>query len=107
MKDSGEFKIILKADYKNIIDAKHALQDPFVEDFVEETGHFRLQDFENIRAADGISLGDLEIAQIDDETFEVSCARTSPILSKRRADELAKILDDYGMFDEVEIKDFE
>lgn len=107
MKDSGEFKIILKGGYENVMDAKHALQDPFVEDFVEETGHFRLQDFESIRVANGISLGDLEIAQTDDETFEVSTARTSPILNKRRAEELAKLLDDYGMFEKVEIKDFE
>lgn len=107
MKNSNEFKIILKGSYENIMEAKHALQDPFVEDFVEETGHFRLQDFENIRAANGISLGDLEIAQIDVETFEVSCTKTSPIFNKRRAEELASVLDEYGMFEEVGIKEFE
>lgn len=106
MKNSSEFKIALKGSYENINDAKHALQDPFVEDFVEENGHFKLQDFESIRVANGISLGDLEIAQIDDEIYEVYCKDSSPVLNKRRADELAEMLNEYGMFYEVEIVDY-
>ena len=43
-------------------EAKHALHDPFIEEFVEQTGRFRIQNFDNIQAVSGIPLGDLEIA---------------------------------------------
>lgn len=106
MKKTGEFKIALKGNYDSINDAKHALQDPFVEDFVEETGHFRLQDFENIRVASGITLSDLEIAQTGENTFDVYCKDSAPVLSKRRAEELVEMLEDHRMFYDIEIVDY-
>lgn len=106
MKNSGEYKLVLKGNYDSINDAKHALQDPFVEDYVEETGNFRLQDFDKIRAANGIVLGDLEIAQFEDGTFEVYCKDSAPVLNKRRAEELAENLRDHAMFYDIEIVDY-
>ncbi len=104
MKNSSEFCLLVYGEYEDVEEAKNALQTPFVEDYVEEHGKFRLQNFDNIRVAKGISLGELEIAQINDETFEISCSNSHKLLNKTRINELAETLDIYDMFDEIEIK---
>lgn len=104
---SGEFCLIVEGNYETVEEAKHALQDPFIEDFVEETGRFKIQNFEDIRVTSGISLGDLEIGKIDDGVFEISC-RTSPlILNRRKAEQLAETLRRQAMFDEISVEPLE
>ena len=103
MSKAAEYRLIVTGGFENTEDAKNALQIPFIEDFVEEKGRFRIHDLENIRVASGISLGDLEIAPIADETFEISCRTSSLILNRRRIDELAETLRIYDIFDTVEI----
>ncbi len=99
-----EFCLIAEGDFADIETAKHALHDPFVEDFVEQTGKFRLHNFEDIRIAGGIVLSDLEIGQIEEGVFEISC-RTSPqILNRARAEKLAETLRRQAMFDEISIE---
>lgn len=104
MSKADEFCLIVYGEYENLEEAKNALQTPFVEDYVEETGKFRLHNFDHIRVAKGISLGDLEIAQIDHETFEISCRHSAVVINRGRIEELAEILRIYDMFDEIEIK---
>jgi hypothetical protein len=103
MSKSAEYRLVVTGEYENTEEAKNALQVPFIEDFVEEKGRFRTHDLENIRVASGISLGDLEIAQIADETFEISCRSSALILNRRRIDELAETLRVYDIFDTLEI----
>ncbi len=99
-----EFCLIVEGSYFTVEEAKHALCDPFIEDFVEQTGRFRIQNFEDIQVVTGISLGDLEIGEIDDGVYEISC-RTSPlILNRRKADLLAETLRRQAMFDEISIE---
>ncbi len=101
---SNEFCLIVEGSYFTVEEAKHALHDPFIEDFVEQTGRFRIQNFDDIQAVSGIPLGDLEIAMIGDDTFEISC-RTSPlILNRRKADLLAETLRRQAMFDEISVE---
>lgn len=101
---SIECCLIVEGSYFTVEEAKHALHDPFIEDFVEQTGKFRIQNFEDIQAVSGIPLGELEIAMIDDEVFEISC-RTSPlILNRRKADQLAETLRRQAMFDEITVE---
>ena len=107
MEKTTEFCLIVEGNYFTVEEAKHALCDPFIEDFVEQTGRFRIQNFDDIQAVTGIPLGDLEIAKIDDEIFEISC-RTSPqILNRRKADLLAETLRRQAMFDEINVEPLE
>lgn len=103
MSKSSEYCLVVYGDYQNVEEAKNALQTPFIEDYFEDHGKFRLQDFSNIRVAKGISLGDLMIAQIESETFEISCTNSHKPLNRTRIEELAELLSLYDMFDEVEI----
>ena len=104
---SNEFCLIVEGNYFTVEEAKHALHDPFIEDFVEQTGRFRIQNFEDIQAVSGIPLGDLEIAEVDEGIFEISC-RTSPqILNRRKADLLAETLRRQAMFDEINVEPLE
>lgn len=107
MEKATEFCLIVEGNYFTVEEAKHALCDPFIEEFVETTGRFRIQNFDDIQAVSGIPLGDLEIEMIDDETFEISC-RTSPqILNRRKAELLAETLRRQAMFDEISIEPLE
>jgi hypothetical protein len=101
---TGEFRLIVEGNYATVQDARHALIDPFIEDFVETTGKFRLQNFEDIRVASGISLNDLEIALIEDGLFEISCRSSGQILNRARAEKLAETLRTQAMFDDVVIE---
>ncbi len=104
MEKATEFCLIVEGNYFTVEEAKHALCDPFIEDFVEQTGRFRIQNFDDIQAVNGIPLGDLEIAMVDDDVFEISC-RTSPlILNRRKAELLAETLRRQAMFDEINIE---
>lgn len=104
MQKATEFCLIVKGNYDSVDEAKHALIAPFLEDYIEETGKFRLNDFDVIQVASGLSLGDLEIALIDDCIFEISC-RTSPqILNRRKAEQLAETLRQQAMFDEIRVE---
>ncbi|MDQ6787937.1 MAG: hypothetical protein M3033_14115 [Acidobacteriota bacterium] len=100
----GDFCLIVEGNYQTIEEAKHALIDPFIEDFVEQTGKFRIQNFEDIRVTSGISLSDLEIAALDEGVFEISCRASGHILNRSRAERLAETLRRQAMFDEINIE---
>lgn len=105
---TGEFCLIAEGNYETVEEARHALIDPFIEDFVEQTGKFRIRNFEDIRVASGISLNDLEIASIDDDgAFEISCRSSGQILNRARAEKLAETLRRQAMFDEITVKPLE
>ena len=107
MKKSENYRLYVYGEYANAEEAKRALQTPFVEDFVEETGKFRTHNFQNIRAAKGISLGDLIITQAGEETFEITSGHDKIPFTKQKMEELADKLEFYAMFDEIEIKPVE
>ena len=104
MEKAHEFCLIVEGNYFTVEEAKHALHDPFIEDFVEQTGKFRIQNFEDIQAVNGIPLGELEIAMIDDEVFEISCRSSPLILIHRKAEQLAETLRRQAMFDEITVE---
>ena len=103
-KKSTEFRLIAEGNYENIEEAKHALQDPFIEDYVEENGKFRIQNFEDIKVTSGISLGDLEIEMVEEEVFEISCKSSPLVLTERKAEMLAETLRRQAMFDEISVE---
>jgi len=99
-----EFCLIAEGDFADIEAAKHALHDPFVEDFVEANGKFRMHNFDDIRVAAGIALSDLEIAETGDGVYEISCRTSGQILNRARAEKLAETLRRRAMFDEISIE---
>lgn len=103
----SEFCLIVEGNYFSTEEAKHALCDPFIEEFVEQTGRFRIQNFNDIQAVSGIPLGDLEIAELDDGVFEISCRSSPLILNRRKADLLAETLRRQAMFDEINVEPLE
>ena len=107
MEKPTEFCLIVEGNYFNVEEAKHALCDPFIEDYVENTGKFRLHNFDVIQAVSGISLGDLEIAEVDECVFEISTRSSPQILNRRKAEQLAEILRRQAMFDEINIEPLE
>ena len=101
---NSEFCIIVEGFYETVEDAKHALIDPFIEDFVEKTGKFKLHQADEIYVASGIALSDLSIAEIDEDVFEISCRDSAQVLTRRRAEQLAEKLEQQAMFDEVRVE---
>ena len=98
-----EYSLICEGPFADLNEARHALQEPFIENFVEETGKFRFHNVENIRVSGQIMLGDLSIGQLGDGVFEVSC-RDSPLILKRHlAEDLAEALRRQAIFDDLSV----
>ena len=102
-----EYCLIVEGNYFDESEAEHALRDPFIEEWVEQTGKFRIHNFDDIEVTGGISLGDLQLTMIDDEMFEITCRHTGRPLTHQRAKVLAETLERQAMFDEVRIEPIE
>lgn len=101
---SSEFRIIAEGFYDSVEEAKHALIDPFIEEYVEKTGRYKMHQADEIFVASGIALSDLSISEIDEGVFEISCRDSSQVLTRRRADQLAQKLEHQAMFDEIRVE---
>jgi hypothetical protein len=102
--NSREFCLIVEGNYFSEEEAKHALCDPFIEEWVEQTGSFRIHNFDDIQVAAGISLGDLAVKMLEEEVFEISSVTNGRPLNEHRAKSIAEALRRQDMFDEIEIK---
>lgn len=102
-----EYCLIVEGNYETVDEAKRALVAPFLEEFIEETGKFRLDDYDLIQVAGGINLGDLEIAVIDPFLFEISCRNSPKILKRHKAEQLAETLRRQLVFDEIRVEPLE
>lgn len=107
MEKASEYILIAEGDYETVDEAKRALAEPFLEEYVERTGKFRQDDYDLIQVGGGISLGDLEIAEIDDFLFEISLRSSPKILKRHKAEQLAEILRRQLVFDEVRVEPLE
>lgn len=101
---NSEFCLIVEGYYETVEEAKHALVDPFIEDYVEKTGKYKLHNSAEIFVASGIALDDLSIGAIDEGVYEISCKDSPQILTRRRAEQLAEKLRCQAMFDEISIE---
>ena len=101
---NSEFCVIAEGFYATVEEAKHALIDPFIEDYVEKTGKFKFHQADEIYVASGIALSDLSIAEIDDGVFEISCRDSAQVLTSRRAAQLVEKLEQQAMFDDVRVE---
>jgi hypothetical protein len=102
--NSQEFCLIVEGSYFTVEEAKHALCDPFIEEYVETTGSFRIHNFDDIEVAGGVSLGDLAVKMLEDEVFEISSTHNGRPMNEHRAKLIAEALRRQDMFDEIRIE---
>jgi hypothetical protein len=99
-----EYCLIVEGAYLSESEAEHALRDPFIEDWVEETGHFKIHNMNEIQVTPGVTLGSLGVVMLDDRVFEIASADADHPLTEFKAKGVAEALRRQDMFDEVEVK---
>jgi hypothetical protein len=100
----SEYCLIVEGNYFTPAEAEKALREPFIEEWIEETGNFRIHNFDEIEVAAGIALGWLEVRMVDDEIFEITCKRADKPLTQDKAKIIAEALRRQDMFDEVRVE---
>ena len=98
-----EYCLIVEGAYLTEGDAEHALRDPLVEDWVEQTGHFKIHNMDDIQVTPGVTLGSLGVVMIDDRVFEIASVDPEHPLTEHKAKGVAEALRRQDMFDEVSV----
>jgi hypothetical protein len=99
-----EYCLLVEGSYFTESEAEHALRDPFIEDWVEETGRFRSHNLGEIEVAQGVSLGSLQIVMVEDGLFEIASNDPDRPLSEHKAKCVAEALRRQDMFDAISIE---
>ena len=103
--DKGrEYCLIVEGAYLTESEAEHALRDPFIEDWVEETGRFRIHNMGDIEVAPGVALGSLGVVMLDERLFEIASNDPEHPLTQHKARGVAEALRRQDMFDEISIE---
>ena len=103
-KAQEEYCLIVEGSYLNVSEAEHALRDPFIEDWVEETGRFRIHNLHEMMIVPGVSLGQLGVLMLDDGLFEIASNDPEHPLTEHKARGVAAALRRHDMFDEVSVE---
>ena len=99
-----EYCLIVEGPYLTESEAEHALRDPFIEDWVEQTGRFRIHNLKEIEVVPGVSLGMLGVQMLDDELFEIASLDPEHPLTEHKARGVSEALKRHDMFDEVSVE---
>ncbi|HEX8475076.1 MAG TPA: hypothetical protein VF666_13685 [Pyrinomonadaceae bacterium] len=99
-----EYCLIVEGSYLSEGEAEHALRDPFIEDWVEQTGHFKIHNLSEMEIVPGVVLGSLGIVMIDDALFEIACTDPEHPLTEHKAKGVAEVLRRQGMFEEITVE---
>ena len=99
-----EYCLIVEGNYLSETEAEHALRDPFIEDWVEQTGRFRLHNLGEIILTPGVTLGSLGVLMLDDGVFEVASTDPEHPLTEHKAKGVADALRRQDMFDTIEVE---
>lgn len=99
-----EYCLIAEGAYLSVSEAEHALRDPFIEDWVEETGRFRIHNLHEMEIVPGVVLGALGVEMIDDEVFEIASNDPERPLTEHKARGVAEAVRRHGMFDEITVE---
>jgi hypothetical protein len=99
-----EFCLIVEGRYLLESEAEHALRDPFIEDWVEEKGRFRIHNLDEMIVVPGVTLGQLGVEIIDDGIFEIASVDPEHPITEHQARAVAQVLRRYDMFEEVNIE---
>ena len=98
-----EYCLIVEGAYLSESEAEHALRDPFIEDWVEQTGHFKIHNMNEIQITPGVTLGSLGVVMLDDRLFEIASADSDHPLTELKAKGVAETLRRQDMFDEIDV----
>jgi hypothetical protein len=104
MDTNKEYCLIVEGNYLDETDAEEALREPFIDDYVNNTGNFRIHNFNEIEVAGGFSIGDFSIEMVEEKVFEITSSNSNRPLSEHKAKLIAEALKRQDMFDEVSIK---
>lgn len=104
MDTQKEYCLIVEGNYLNESDAEEALREPFIDDYVNNTGNFRINNFNEIEVAGGFSIGDFAIQMIEDKVFEITSSDSKRPLSEYKAKLVADALRRQDMFDDVRVE---
>jgi hypothetical protein len=96
-----EYCLIVEGAYFSEAEAEHALRDPFIEDWVEQTGRFRIHNMDEIMIAPGVTLGSLGVVMLDEGVFEIASTDPDHPLTEHTANVVAGALRRQDMFDEI------
>ncbi len=96
--------MIVEGNYLSEAEAEHALRDPFIEDWAEATGSFRIHNLGEIQVAPGVMLGSLGVRVIADCLFEVASIDPKHPLTEHKARLVAEALRRQDMFDEINVE---
>jgi hypothetical protein len=96
-----EYCLIVEGAYLSEAEAEHALRDPFIEDWVEQTGHFRIHNMNEIQITPGVTLGSLGVVMLEDGIFEIASTDADHPLTEHKAKGVAEALRRQDMFDEI------
>jgi hypothetical protein len=103
--DKGrEYCLIVEGAYLSEAEAEHALRDPFIEDWVEQTGRFRIHNMGEIEVAPGVALGTLGVVMLDDGLFEIASTDPEHPLTEHKAGRVAQAIRLQDMFEEVRVE---
>lgn len=105
MKNSRlEYCLIVEGAYLSEAEAEHALRDPFIEEWVEQTGRFRIHNMGEIEITPGVTLGSLGVVMLDERLFEISSADPERPLTEHKARGIAEALRRHDMFDDIKVE---
>jgi hypothetical protein len=99
-----EYCLLVAGTYATLGEAEHALRDPFIEDWVERTGRFRIHQLDSIPVAPGVMLGQLGIEPAGEGAFVISSLAPNHPLTERKARALAEALRQQDMFDHITVE---
>ena len=99
-----EYCLIVQGAYLTEGEAEHALRDPFIEDWVEQTGHFKIHNIDDIQVTSGVKLGSLGVVMIDERVFEIASVDGDQPLTEHKAKGVAEVLKRQDMFDEINVQ---
>lgn len=97
----GEYCLMLEGPYLSVSEAEHALRDPFIEDWVEQTGRFRIHNLNEMMIVPGVPLGQLGVEMLEDRIFQLYSLDPRHPLTERKAEGVADALKRQDMFDEI------
>ena len=101
---ASEFCLIVEGAYLSVSEAEHALRDPFIEDWVEQTGRFRIHNLNEMEVVPGVTLGQLGVEMLDDGLFEIASLDPEHPLTEHKARGVAAALRRQDMFDEISVE---
>jgi len=99
-----EFCLIVEGAYLTEGEAEHALRDPFIEDWVEQHGNFKINNMDDIQVTPGVTLGSLGVVELDERVFEIASVDPNHPLTEHKAKGVAEALRRHDMFDEVNVE---